>query len=127
MNCDDIDHEHPTFYSINYPGKGRATLEMSHQYKKIAEDIDRYVNQYPDNSIGDESLLRNLFELMIPFKTVIDNCTNVELDYLYVQFPGFYRMASLLEAMAEGIQRGGFGDAKRSLRDNDLFIRTLVN
>ncbi|WP_149027338.1 arylsulfatase [Shewanella psychrophila] len=27
-------------------------------------------------------------------------------DYLYAQFPGFYRMASLLEAMAEGIQRG---------------------
>lgn len=84
----------------------KETLEISSQYKEIAKNIDEHVNKYPDSNIGDESLLRNLFELMIPFKTVIGNCNNVELDYLYTQFPGFYRMASLLEAMAEGIQRG---------------------
>lgn len=68
--------------------------------------IDEHVNQYPDNNIGNESLLRTLFDFMVPFKTVMDNCTHVELDYLYAQSPGFYRMASLLEAMAAGIQQG---------------------
>ena len=93
------------FGSICY-WRRSTTLEISCQYRQIAKNIDEHVNKYPDSDIGDESLLRNLFELMIPFKTVIDNCNNVELDYLYAQFPGFFRMASLLEAMAEGIQRG---------------------
>ena len=81
-------------------------MNISEQYRGIVKQIDSTVNQYPLNQAGDERLLQNLFDLMPLFKQVLDNCDKVELDYLYLQYPGFHRMAVILEAMAMGIQNG---------------------
>ena len=98
--------ERPTFHFVTFSTTQGGRLNISEQYLSIVKQIDSTVNQYPLNQVGDELLLQNLFDLMLPFKQVVDNCLKIELDYLYSQYPGFYRMAAILETMAIGIQCG---------------------
>lgn len=81
-------------------------LNISEQYLTTVKHIDSTVNQYPLNQAGDELLLQHLVDLMPAFKQLLDNCDKVELDYLYLQYPGFHRLGAILEAMAIGIQNG---------------------
>ena len=43
---------------------------------------------------------------MDAFKRVMESTTTVQMDYLSLPYPGFYRFGKLLETMAQGISEG---------------------
>ena len=86
--------------------EGKATMNLTAEQIQLATMIDTHVNQYPESAQGDEHLLRTACDYMAAFKLIMDSSTTVEMDYLCQQYPGYYRFAKLMEAMAEGIANG---------------------
>ena len=45
----------------------------------------------------------SMADYMPTFKQLLDTCTGAEMDMLCDRYDGFYRFATLLERLAEGI------------------------
>ncbi len=73
---------------------------------QLATLINTQVNQYPDTTLGTEQLLTTIYDFMDDFKCIMDSTTGVQMDYLCQQYPGLYRLAKLLESLAQGISTG---------------------
>jgi hypothetical protein len=43
---------------------------------------------------------------MEAFKRVLDSASKVQMDYIYLQYPGFFRFATWMELLAQGIADG---------------------
>lgn len=83
-----------------------ATMNLSAEQIQLATLIDAHVNRYPDTPLGNEQLLRTIYDYMDAFKRIIDSSTRVQMDYLSQQYSGFYRFGKLLESLAQGIADG---------------------
>lgn len=81
-------------------------IQLTAEQLQLATLIDAHVNRYPDDVTGDEHLLPTIYDYMDAFKRIMDSTTSVQMDYLCLQYPGFYRFAKLLESIAEGISDG---------------------
>lgn len=81
-------------------------MELTAEQKQYAQIIDKHVSQYPDTTLGSEHLLGTVYDYMDAFKLLIGSLTPVELDYVYLRYPGVYRLGLLLQVMAEGIDDG---------------------
>lgn len=75
------------------------------QLQKVKR-IDEHVNRFPDSENGNAQLLTTIYDHMESFKYVMDSATKIEMNYLLQQYHGFYRLAKLLELMAQGISDG---------------------
>jgi hypothetical protein len=69
----------------------------------------------------------SLADHMGTFKQLLDTCTGAEMDALCERYDGFYRFATLLERLAEGIAAGAvwarFGEnAKLRTLDHSVFV-----
>jgi len=73
---------------------------------RLAETIDTHVRQVLAQGGDDEALLLSLADSMPTFKQWLDTCTGAEMDMLCARYNGFYRFATLLERLAEGIADG---------------------
>jgi len=81
-------------------------MPLTVQQIQLAETIDMHVRQVLAHSGGDEALLLSLADDMPIFKQLLDTCTGEEIDMLCDRYDGFYRFATLLERLAEGIADG---------------------
>ena len=81
-------------------------LNLTAEQIQLASLIDAHVSRYPDTDRGDEQLFVTLYDYMDAFKRILDSATPVQMDYLCQQYPGFYRLAMLLESLAQGIAEG---------------------
>jgi hypothetical protein len=81
-------------------------MPLTEQHIRLAVTIDRHVNQVLANGGGDEALLRSMADHMSTFKPLLDTCSREELDLLCQRYDGFYRFATLLETLAQGIADG---------------------
>ena len=72
----------------------------------LVNNIDRHVNQFPDNETGNMQLLTTVYDYMASFKQVMDGTTQVQMDYLAQNYEGFYRFSKLMEQIAQGISDG---------------------
>ena len=81
-------------------------IDLTAEQIQLATLIDAHVNQYPADATGDEHLLSTIYDYMDAFKRIMDSTTSVQMDYLCLQYPGFYRFAKLLESIAESISDG---------------------
>ncbi|VAW58818.1 hypothetical protein MNBD_GAMMA08-1113 [hydrothermal vent metagenome] len=68
--------------------------------------INNHVQAFPDNETGNTQLLMTMYNYMDSFKQVMDAATRVQMDFLTLQYDGFYRFAKLLEQMAQEIADG---------------------
>ncbi len=73
---------------------------------QLANMIDAHAKKYPDTAAGTEQLLAHSYDYLDAVQRVIDSTTSVQLDYLCQQYPGVYRLAKLLESLAQGISTG---------------------
>jgi hypothetical protein len=78
-------------------------MNINPEIREVVLKIEDHANQYPDDELGNENLLLSLYDHMEPFKEVMDLTTEVEMDYLCNQYPGFYRFGKLLEDIALGV------------------------
>jgi hypothetical protein len=81
-------------------------LNLTAEQIQLASLIDAHVSRYPDTDRGDEQLFVTLYDYMDAFKRILDSATPVQMDRLCQQYPGFYRLAMLLESLALGIGEG---------------------
>ena len=81
-------------------------MNLTAEQRQMATQIDAHVNQFPETELGDEQLLRTIYDYMDAFKRLMDGSTPAQMDYLYQQYDGFYRFAKLLETIAQGIADG---------------------
>lgn len=72
----------------------------------IVKRIDKHVNTFPDNELGNTQLLTTVYDHMVSFKLVMDSTTQAQMDYFTQEYEGFYRFSKLLEQMAQGISDG---------------------
>lgn len=81
-------------------------MDIGPEQHHLAKLIHEHVSRYPDTEGGNTRLLPTIYDYMEAFKMVMESTTQVQLDFLSVQYPGFHRFAKLLELVAEGIQNG---------------------
>jgi len=79
---------------------------MNPELLSLVKRINDHVNKFPDNDTGTGQLLVILYDYMEPFRQVMMGTTGAEMDTLCEEYSGFYRLAKLLENMAEGISDG---------------------
>ena len=81
--------------------------EPTHIHQQRAQAIDAFVKTIEREGGGDIELLAASFpEQTTIFKEIMDTTTHEQMEALCEKYPGFYRFAKLLEAIAQGIQDG---------------------
>jgi len=81
-------------------------MPLTPQQTRLAVTIDTHVTRLLAHGGGDEALLASLADYMGTFKQLMDLSTGEEMNALCQQYEGFYRVAKLLERLAEGIADG---------------------
>ena len=81
-------------------------MPLTADQTRLALTIDMHVKQVLAHGGGEEALLLSLADSMPTFKQLLDMCTGEEMDMLCERYDGFYRFATLLERLAEGIADG---------------------
>ena len=81
-------------------------MPVTAQQTQLARRIDTHVRHVLAQGGGDEALLRSMADCMGTFKQLLDTCTGADMDALCARYDGFYRFATLLERLAEGIADG---------------------
>jgi hypothetical protein len=81
-------------------------MPFTERQTQLAVTIDTHVKRVLARGGGDEALLMSLADHMGTFKQLLDTCTRAEMDALCARYDGFYRFATLLEQLAEGIADG---------------------
>ena len=81
-------------------------MPLRAQQTQLTETIDTHVREVLAHGGGDEALLLSLADYMPTFKQLLDTYTGAEMDMLCDRYDGFYRFATLLEKLAEGITDG---------------------
>jgi hypothetical protein len=77
------------------------------KHKQLAKMIDDFVKTIELADGSDIELLAAAFpEQTTTFKELLDTTTHEQMDALCELYPGFYRFAKLVEAIAQGIQDG---------------------
>ncbi|MEH4398147.1 hypothetical protein POX82_22155 [Escherichia coli] len=51
-------------------------------------------------------LLQDCYDYMEAFKQVMDSTSKVQMDYICLQYPGYFRFAKWMERLAQGIADG---------------------
>ena len=87
-----------------YEAKGENPTQ---KHKQHAQTIDDFVKTIEQQGGGDIELLAAAFpEQTTTFKELLDTTTHEQMDALCELYPGFYRFAKLVEAIAQSIQDG---------------------
>lgn len=73
---------------------------------QLAQTIDQWVKAIERQGGGDAELLQGAHMHMPTFKQLLDTASQEQMDSLCKNYPGLYRFAKLLEALAQGIQDG---------------------
>ena len=81
-------------------------MPLAKQQMQLADTIDRHVTHVLAQGGGDEALLMSLADHMGTFKQLMEISTGEERKALCERYEGFYRFATLLERLAEGIADG---------------------
>ncbi|WP_234498146.1 arylsulfatase regulator [Vibrio maritimus] len=79
---------------------------LTTEQQQLVQIVNDYACRFPLTEDGDDQLLQGCYDYMDAFKRVIDSSSKVELDYICLQYPGFFRFAKWMERLAEGIADG---------------------
>jgi hypothetical protein len=68
--------------------------------------IDAKVRELAGAGLDDLTIMGEMHGQMPDFKRLLDTSARSEMEQLGARFPGFYRYAKILEAVAAGIKAG---------------------
>jgi hypothetical protein len=81
-------------------------MEPTVKQKQLAETIDQFVKATEQDGGGDTEILVKAYLYMTGFKELLDTCSHEQMQLLAEAYPGFYRLAKLLESIAQGLHDG---------------------
>ena len=102
------------FVAYSHPERGFRALRLQWgtdmaliaEQLRIASQIDAKVRELDGAGLDDLTIMGEMYEQTPGFKRLLDTSTRGEMDELCARFPGFYRYAKILEAVAAGIKTG---------------------
>ena len=74
--------------------------------RQLAKIVHDYASRFPKTADGDAQLLQGCYDYMDAFKRVMDSTSKVQMDYICLQYPGYFRFAKWMERLAQGIADG---------------------
>ncbi|KWS71673.1 arylsulfatase regulator [Pseudomonas savastanoi pv. fraxini] len=81
-------------------------LDLSAELHQLAKTVHDYASRFPSTESGDSQLLQGCYDYMNAFKQVLDSSSKIQMDYICLQYPGFFRFAQMMELLAQGIADG---------------------
>lgn len=81
-------------------------IDLTAEQRHLAKIVHDYACRFPLTEDGDAMLLKNCYDYMDAFKRVMDSASKVQMDYVCLQYPGFFRFAIWMECLAQGIADG---------------------
>lgn len=81
-------------------------IDLTAEQQQLAKTVHDYASRFPPTEEGDAQLLQGCYDYMAAFKQVLDSSTKVQMDYLCLQYPGFFRFATWMELLAQSIADG---------------------
>lgn len=81
-------------------------IDLTAEQQQLAKIVHDYACQFPPTEDGDAQLLQGCYDYMEAFKQVLDSSSKVQMDYICLQYPGFFRFATWMELLAQGIADG---------------------
>ncbi|MEQ0866933.1 arylsulfatase regulator [Pseudomonas aeruginosa] len=81
-------------------------IDLTAEQRQLAKIVHEYASQFPPTEDGDAQLLQGCYDYMEAFKRVMDSTSKVQMDYICLQYPGYFRFAQWMERLAQGIADG---------------------
>lgn len=81
-------------------------IDLTAEQQQLAKVVNDYACRFPSTEDGDAHMLQGCYDYMEAFKRVIDSASKVQIDYICLQYPGFFRFAKWMELLAQGIADG---------------------
>lgn len=81
-------------------------INLTAEQQQLAKIVHDYASRFPPTENGDGQLLQGCYDYMSAFKQVLDSSSKVQMDYICLQYPGFFRFAKMMELLAQGIADG---------------------
>ncbi|MGL5389103.1 MAG: arylsulfatase regulator [Serratia sp. (in: enterobacteria)] len=72
-------------------------IDLTVEQQQLAKIVHDYGCRFPTTENGDSQLLQGCYDYMEAFKQVLDSSSKVQMDYICLQYPGFFRFAKLME------------------------------
>jgi len=81
-------------------------IDLTAEQRHLAKIVHDYACRFPLTEGGDAQLLQSCYDYMDAFKRVMDSASKVQMDYICLQYPGYFRFAKWMERLAQGIAVG---------------------
>ncbi|WP_334472115.1 arylsulfatase regulator [Arsenophonus sp. PmNCSU2021_1] len=81
-------------------------IDLTTEQQQLAKIVHDYASRFPQTEDGDAQLLQGCYDYMDAFKRVMDSASKIQMDYIYLQYPRFFRFATWMERLAQGIADG---------------------
>lgn len=81
-------------------------IDLTAEQRQLAKIVHDYASRFPQTADGDAQLLQGCYDYMDTFKRVMDSTSKVQMDYICLQYPGYFRFAKWMERLAQGIADG---------------------
>lgn len=75
-------------------------IDLTAEPRQLAKIVHGYTNRFPLTEDGDAQLLQGCYDYMEAFKRVMDSASKVQMDYICLQYPGYFRFAKWMELLA---------------------------
>nr|WP_255872195.1 MULTISPECIES: hypothetical protein [Pseudomonas syringae group genomosp. 2] len=75
---------------------GKKMLDLSAEQHQLAKTVHDYASRFPSTESGDSQLLQGCYDYMNAFKQVLDSSSKIQMDYICLQYPGFFRFAQMM-------------------------------
>ncbi len=71
-------------------------IDLTTEQRQLAKIVHDYACQFPPTENGDAQLLQGCYDYMDAFKRVMDSASKVQIDYICLQYPGYFRWSDWL-------------------------------
>ena len=82
--------------------------DLTAEQRQLAKTVHNYTCRFPLTEDGDAQLLQGCQDHMDAFKRVMDSVSKIQMDYIYLQYPEYFRFAKWMERLAQSIADGVF-------------------
>lgn len=81
-------------------------IDLTVEQRQLAKMVHDYASRFPMTEDGDAQLLQGCYDYMEAFKRVMDSTSKVQMDYVCLQYPGYFRFAKWMGRLAQSIADG---------------------
>lgn len=94
-------------------------IGLTAEQQQLAKIIHDYACRFPPTEDGDAQLLQGCYDYMEAFKQVLDSSSKIQIDYIFLKYPGFFTLCNMDGVTGAGNCRWSYRCSERSLKTID--------